>query len=79
MFFIDSLYEGSSTAKNQSLRGPSDSAVTRHLNDGRTFEIVKVFYQPEGLGERLESLGWSAKVKQTDTFFLYADATPEEV
>ena len=79
MFFIDSLYEGSSTAKNQSLRGPGDSAVTRYLNDGRTFEIVKVFYQPEGLREGLESLGWNAEVSQTDTFFLYADAASEEV
>lgn len=79
VFLIDSSYEVSSTAKDQSLRGPDDSVVTRRLNDGRTFEIVKVFYQPERLEKRLESLGWRAKVEQTDTFFLYATVTPQEV
>lgn len=74
VFLIDSLYESSSTAKNQRLRTPDDTVMTRHLNDGRTFEIVKVFYQPEGLRGRLESLGWRAEVGQTNTFFLYASA-----
>ena len=79
VFLIDSSYEASSTAKDQQLRGREDSAVTRRLNDGRTFEIVKVFYQPEGLEGRLERMGWSAEVEQTGTFFLYANAAPKEV
>ena len=79
VFFIDSSYEASSTAKDQQLRGRDESAVTRHLNNGRTFEIVKVFYQPKALEGRLERLGWSAEVEQTDTFFLYANAAPKEV
>ena len=74
VFLIDSLYEARSTAKDQFLRGPNDEVVTRHLNDGRTFEIVKVFYQPERLRGRLESLGWSARVSQTEQFFLYTSA-----
>ena len=79
VFLIDSSYEALSTARDQTLRGPDDSVVTRRLNDGRTFDIVKVFYQPERLEERLESLGWRAKVEQTGTFFLYATVTPQEV
>ena len=79
VFLIDSSYEASSTAKDQTLRGPKDEMVTRRLNDGRTFEIVKVFYQPGALEERLETLDWSADASQTDTFFLYANAAPKEV
>ncbi len=79
VFLIDSSYEVSSTAKDQHLRGPDDSVVTRRLNDGQTFDIVKVFYQPEALEKRLESLGWRAEAEQTDTFFLYANTTLKEV
>ena len=61
VFLIDSRYEALGTAKDQQLRGPEDEVVTRHLNDGQTFEIVKVFYQPERLEGRLESLDWSAR------------------
>ena len=61
VFLIDSRYEALGTAKDQQLRGPEDEVVTRRLNDGQTFEIVKVFYKPERLRGRLESLSWSAK------------------
>lgn len=75
VFLIDSLYEVQSTAKDQSLRGRDDEVVTRRLNDGQTFDIVKVFYPPDELEGRLESLGWSANVSHTERFFLYAGAT----
>ena len=74
VFLIDSRYEALGTAKDQQLRGPEDEVVTRHLNDGQTFEIVKVFYKPDKLEGRLEFLGWSAEVAQTEQFFLYASA-----
>ena len=74
VFLIDSRYETLGTARDQQLRGPEDEVVTRRLNNGQTFEIVKVFYQPERLRGRLESLGWSAEVAQTEQFFLYASA-----
>ena len=77
IFLIDSLYEAQSTAKDQSLRGRDDEVVTRRLNNGRTFEIVKVFYPPGALEGRLESLGWSADVSRTTQFFLYATAEPK--
>jgi len=69
-FFIDSLPEPTSTAKDH---GPIDeSGVSRRtLNDGREFKIVKVFYQPSVLERRLGDLGWSGWVRSTDKFFLY--------
>ena len=69
-FFIDSLPEPSSTARDH---GPLDeSGVSRRkLNDGREFNIVKVFYQPSVLERRLADLGWSGWVRSTNKFFLY--------
>ena len=69
-FFIDSLPEPTSTAKDH---GPIDeSGVSRRkLNDGREFNIVKVFYQPSVLERRLAELGWSGWVRSTNKFFLY--------
>ena len=69
-FFIDSLPEPTSTAKDH---GPLDeSGVSRRkLNDGREFNIVKVFYQPSVLERRLADLGWNGWVRSTKKFFLY--------
>jgi 2-polyprenyl-3-methyl-5-hydroxy-6-metoxy-1,4-benzoquinol methylase len=69
-FFIDSLPEPTSTAKDH---GPLDeSGVSRRkLNDGREFNSVKVFYQPSVLERRLADLGWSGWVRSTNKFFLY--------
>lgn len=70
VFFIDSLPEPTSTAKDH---GPIDeSGVSRRkLNDGREFNIVKVFYEPSVLERRLTELGWSGWVRSTEKFFLY--------
>jgi hypothetical protein len=71
-FLIDSRREPSSTALNHTLPDPTATTVTRKLNDGRVFEICKVFYEPEALSERLARLGWTVDVRQTSSYFLYA-------
>jgi demethylmenaquinone methyltransferase/2-methoxy-6-polyprenyl-1,4-benzoquinol methylase len=75
-FFIDSLYNPESTAADHLLRGPEAETVRRRLNDGREFEIVKVFYDPDRLTERLADLGWSAKIHTTGDHFFYGTAVP---
>ncbi len=75
VFFVDSLYTPESTARDHELRGPDAPRVTRRLKDGREFEIVKVFYEPHALTDRLAALGWHADVRATDTYFLYGSAT----
>jgi len=74
VFFVDSLLEQSSTAKDHE---PVDRSgiVKRKLNDGREFEIVKVFYEPEELERQLQALGWSGWVRRAGTFFLYGSLT----
>ena len=52
---------------------PNPWVVARELNDGRRFEIVKVFYEPEELKSRLEGLGWTGVVTETPEFFLWGD------
>jgi 2-polyprenyl-3-methyl-5-hydroxy-6-metoxy-1,4-benzoquinol methylase len=74
VFFADSLLEQSSTAKDHA---PIDRSgiVTRKLNDGREFEIVKVFYEPSELEHELHALGWDGWVRSAGKFFLYASLT----
>jgi demethylmenaquinone methyltransferase/2-methoxy-6-polyprenyl-1,4-benzoquinol methylase len=71
VFFVDSLYSPQGTAIDQRLEGARATTLTRRLNDGREFRIVKVYYQPAQLQARLERLGWDVVVSATPTFFLY--------
>jgi ubiquinone/menaquinone biosynthesis C-methylase UbiE len=73
VFIIDSLYEQTSTAKDHHLRGTEATVVTRLLNDGREFEIVKVFYKPDSLSERLQNLGWRVNTHSSGRFFIYGE------
>lgn len=44
---------------------------TRTTLDGRAFEIVKVFWEPEPLRRRLAAMGWDIEVLTTNWAFLY--------
>ncbi|HEX9942469.1 MAG TPA: class I SAM-dependent methyltransferase [Thermoanaerobaculia bacterium] len=74
-FLVDSRYEPSSTALDHPLPDAAAITSTRRLNDGREFQIYKIFYDPADLQTRLERLGWSAAVAQTDTYFIYAQGS----
>jgi SAM-dependent methyltransferase len=49
----------------------------RTLDDGRRFDIVKVFWQPRDLMSRLRALGWNADVRRVAGSFLYGTARPD--
>ncbi len=69
-FFLDSLLEQSSSALDHA--APDKSGVVRRkLNDGREFDIVKIFYEPGELEQMLVQQGWRGRVRTTETFFLY--------
>jgi len=74
VFFVDALYAETSTAKNHQLEGPDAHAVTRRLNDGQEYRIIKVFYRPEMLTERLTAWGWRVRIERTPTYFYYGEA-----
>jgi SAM-dependent methyltransferase len=70
VFFVDSLRELTSTATDHP--PPDDSGVAhRRLNDGREFNVVKIFYEPAALEGRLHRLGWSGRVESSGRFFLH--------
>ena len=71
MFFVDSLYSESSTAIDHRLKGPRATTVKRRLDDGREFEIVKVFRPPDELAHQVEEFGWQVSVRATANYFLY--------
>ena len=45
--------------------------MTRRLDDGREFRIVKVFYEPATLDASLRSLGFEAHIERTARYFIY--------
>jgi demethylmenaquinone methyltransferase/2-methoxy-6-polyprenyl-1,4-benzoquinol methylase len=86
LFFVDSLPEVSSTARDQvntlaqSLAQRAESpanlesdygVITRRLSDGREFQVVKVFYLPNDLVNRFKAHDIHITVKQTANFFIY--------
>jgi SAM-dependent methyltransferase len=72
-FFVDSKYEPSSTARDHRLGDPAEDTAARKLNDGREYRIIKVFYRPAELQERLRALGFAAAVRETPQYFLYGE------
>lgn len=74
-FFVDSLLEPTSAAREQAVPDRSGLAQ-RKLNDGREFRIIKVFYEPAVLEKRLAALGWQGAARSTGKFFLYGCVTP---
>lgn len=45
--------------------------VTRRLEDGSEWQIVKLFYEPTELTDRLTDLGWNVEVRGTPHYFIY--------
>jgi demethylmenaquinone methyltransferase/2-methoxy-6-polyprenyl-1,4-benzoquinol methylase len=74
-FFVDNLFGQEQTATNHKTID-RDGVVERKLNDGRTFNIVKVFYDPPALERRLRALGWAGYVRATTKYFVYGCVQP---
>lgn len=74
VFFVDSARE-----KTVTLTGTSTPLAIqeRQLNDGRTYRVVKMFYDPFDLGNRLRSLGWRCEIRRTNSYFIYGLAEPD--
>ncbi len=71
VLFIDSARTDRSTAADHQLPGDDESTMTRRLDDGREFRIIKRFYDPRALESDLASLGFDVQVAETGEFFLY--------
>jgi demethylmenaquinone methyltransferase/2-methoxy-6-polyprenyl-1,4-benzoquinol methylase len=71
VFFVDNRRDPISTAHDQQLPGEETQVMTRRLNDGNEYQIVKNFFQPETLRRQFEAAGLSVEVRETATHFTY--------
>ena len=75
VLFIDSERAPRSKARDHTMPAEDSSLEQRRLDDGREFEIVKRYYEPGPLRERLAELGWNCEPRSTGEFFIYGTAT----
>lgn len=71
VFFVDGRHESSSTATDHLLPTAEEQTMTRRLNDGREYQIVKNFYVPAALAARCAAAGLAVTVRETATYFIY--------
>ena len=74
-FLLDSRYNQLSTAADHTLNTQDSPVMVRRLNDGREFLIVKMYYEPDILGPKLERLGWQTSFRATANHFIYGSAS----
>jgi SAM-dependent methyltransferase len=73
-YVIDSAHDPTSTARDHPSPDATAGVVTRKLNDGRTFRIVKIFHEPAALNARLAGLGFDAAITRTPRYFIHGAA-----
>lgn len=71
IFFVDGRREPTSTAADHELPAHNSQLMTRTLNDGRSYDIVKRFYEPTILMKHCSAAGLQVAVQQTATYFMY--------
>jgi len=72
------LVDGAAQQAAHTSRQTSDERTVRTLADGREFEIVKRFWEPDDLASRLASLGWRFAFRcSTNGHFLYGSGASE--
>jgi demethylmenaquinone methyltransferase/2-methoxy-6-polyprenyl-1,4-benzoquinol methylase len=69
--FVDSLRDQCSTAHDHVLPEVDDEIMTRRLDDGREFQIVKNFFEPDELREVAATVGLELRASSTERYFLY--------
>jgi SAM-dependent methyltransferase len=74
-FLIDNRRDPSRAAQDPYIVDEADDVQRRQLNDGSEHRVVKVFYEPDELAERLAQLGWVADLAGTSRF-IYGSAAP---
>ncbi|MGH2533177.1 MAG: class I SAM-dependent methyltransferase [Thermomicrobiales bacterium] len=69
--FVDSKREPISTSPDQPLSPPEDPIMTRRLNDGRAFQVVKIYRSAEEMHAAFARHGVAMEVGETASFFQY--------
>jgi demethylmenaquinone methyltransferase/2-methoxy-6-polyprenyl-1,4-benzoquinol methylase len=75
VFFLDARKEHTSTAKDHVLPASDEEVMTRRLDDGREFAIIKNFWSAPELEERCRRVGLEVHVHETADYFQYGVGT----
>ncbi|BCB89359.1 class I SAM-dependent methyltransferase [Phytohabitans suffuscus] len=54
----------------------ADEIVERRLRDGRKFQIVKNFVDPQALQDRLRDMGWDCQIRRDSSDWILGEARP---
>jgi SAM-dependent methyltransferase len=76
VLLIDSARSPRASARDHDLAEPGEQLARRRLADGSEYTIVKHWFEAAALQDRLESLGWRARIAATEEFFVYGEAFP---
>lgn len=74
-YFIDSRLARASRAKDHEAPEVDTGISNRKLDDGREYQIVKIFHDPEKLAAQMLNAGLKADIQITENYFLYGTAT----
>jgi ubiquinone/menaquinone biosynthesis C-methylase UbiE len=72
VFMLDSRRTPSSTATDHVLPDKG-TTLERKLNDGSTYRIIKIFYEPEPLEAAFKQAGLAVQAHVTANYFIYAN------
>jgi 2-polyprenyl-3-methyl-5-hydroxy-6-metoxy-1,4-benzoquinol methylase len=75
VFFVDSLFDSTSPAIDHAQLHQQGYAE-RKLNDGRIYQVVKIFHEPIQLAKSLQDLGWNSDIHATSNHFIYGSVYP---
>ena len=75
-YVIDSAIDPTSTARDHSKPDAKSGIVTRKLNDGRQFRVVKLFHEPPTLNRRLAAIGFESAIVRAPRYFIHGKASP---
>jgi SAM-dependent methyltransferase len=76
VYVIDSALDPTSTARDHPTPDAESGIVTRKLNDGRQFRVVKLFHEPETLNQRLVAIGFASAIDRTPRYFIHGNVSP---
>ena len=72
-YIVDSALDPTSTARDHATPDAAAGIAARKLEDGRAYRVVKIFHAAAALNERLERIGFQARIVRTARYFIHGD------
>lgn len=78
VLLVDNMESSAPWIQERPIGQPHSELMTRRLNDGRTFTIVKTHWTPDLLGRQLDDIGWATALNATSKYFVFGSARPPD-